>query len=222
MFDDETLRADVIAQLEWEPGVDPTHIGVAVRDGIVTLTGFVESFAAKAAAERAAGSVRGVRAIAEEIEIRLPNHQRHADDEIAERVLRILAWDVEVPEDRIKVKVEHGVVTLTGDVAHQFQRTAAETAVRRLGGVRGVFNLIRLVPALGPAADPDLVKQKIEAALRRGVELEAEGVRVTTQSGRVTLRGRVRTWWERDLAERAAWAAPGVTEVVVHDLRVEP
>jgi osmotically-inducible protein OsmY len=221
MSDDESLRDSVIAELEWQPGIDPTHIGVAVRDGIVTLSGFVESFAAKAAAERAASGVRGVRAIAEEIEVRLPNHQRHADDEIAERALRILAWDVEVPDDRIKVKVEHGVVTLTGDVAYQFQRAAAEAAVRRLGGVRGVLNMVRLVPAFAHSADPDLVKQKIEAALRRSAELEAEGVQITARDGRVTLRGQVKTWWERDLAERAAWAAPGVREVV-DELRVEP
>lgn len=213
MPDDQSLRAAVMAELAWEPSVDAAHIGVTARDGIVTLSGFVDSFAAKAAAERAASRVRGVRAIAEEIEVRLSNHQKRADDEIAERVLRILAWDVEVPEERITVKVEHGVVTLTGDVGFQFQRAAAEAAVRRLGGVRGVVNLIHLTPAGAPAADPDLVREKIEAALRRSAELEADGVQVDVQDGRVRLSGRVRTWWERNVAESAAWSAPGVTQV---------
>lgn len=221
MPDDQTLRAHVIAALEWEPSVDAAHIGVTAKDGIVTLSGFVDSFAAKAAAEHVASRVRGVRAIAEEIEVRLPHHQKRADAEIAERALRMLAWDVEVPHDRIQVKVEHGVVTLTGDVAYQFQRAAAEADMRRLGGVRGVVNLIRLTPSAMAGADADLVKQKIESALRRNAELEAEGVQVEVQGGNVTLRGRVKTWWERSVAEQAAWAAPGVTNVS-DELQVEP
>jgi osmotically-inducible protein OsmY len=213
MSDDQTLRVAVMAELEWEPGLDAAHIGVTASNGVVTLSGFVDSYPAKAAAERAARRVRGVRAIAEEIEVRLPNDQKHADDEIAERALHILAWDVEVPHERIKVKVEHGMVTLEGDVAYQFQRAAAEADVRRLGGVRGVVNLMRVVQAAGRRPDADVIREKIERALRRNAELEAARLAVDVEGGRATLRGRVKTWWERDIAEGAAWAAPGVSQV---------
>lgn len=218
MSDDRRLRANVEAELAFEPSIDAAHIGVTAKDGVVTLSGFVDSFAARAAAERAAGRVRGVRAIAEEIEVRLPQQSKHADDEIADRALRLLAWDIEVPDDRIKVKVEHGTLTLTGEVAFQFQRAAAEADVRRLGGVRRVVNLIRLTPV---AADASLVRQKIESALERTAALEAEGVRVEVQGSHVTLHGRIRSWWERMAAEQAAWAAPGVAQVT-NELRVEP
>ena len=213
MPDDATLQAMVMAELEWEPSLDSAHIGVAAKHGVVTLTGFVDNYAAKAAAERAVSRVQGVKAIAEEIEVRLPNAVKHADDEIAERAVRILSWDIEVPRDRIHVKVEHGVVTLTGDVNFQFQRAAAEAAVRRLGGVRGVVNLIGVVPAAGSSTEPDLVQQKIENALRRNAEIEASHIRVSIDGSKITLRGQVRTWFERSVAENAAWAAPGVTEV---------
>jgi osmotically-inducible protein OsmY len=160
MPDDLTLQAMVMAELEWEPSLDAAHIGVTANHGVVTLNGYVDSYLAKSAAERAAAGVQGVKAIAEEIEVRLPNHQRHADDEIAERAVRILNWDIEVPHDRINVKVEHGVVTLTGDVNYHFQRAAAETAVRRLGGTRGVINLVGVAPPAGLQADSDLVQQE--------------------------------------------------------------
>jgi osmotically-inducible protein OsmY len=221
MLDDSTLQAMVMAELEWEPSLDAAHIGVTAKSGVVTLNGFVDSYAAKAAAERAAGRVQGVKAIAEEIEVRLPSHQKHADDEIAERAVRILAWDIEVPHERIHVKVEHGVVTLTGDVDYQFQRAAAESNVRRLGGTRGVVNLIRVTPAASPAMDPDVVQQRIENALRRNAEVEASRINVSVAGGKVTLRGEVRTWFERSVAEHAAWGAPGVTEVK-DELRVQP
>jgi len=221
MPDDSTLRAMVTAELEWEPSLDAAHIGVTARKGVVTLSGFVDSYAAKMAAERAAARVQGVTAVAEEIEVRLPSHQKHADDEIAERAVRILAWDVEVPHERIQLKVEHGIVTLTGDVGYQFQRVAAEAAVRRLGGTRGVMNLIRVLPAAGPPTDPDIVQQRIENALRRNAEVEASRIDVSVDGGKVTLRGQVQTWFERSVAEHAAWGAPGVTEVK-DELRVQP
>lgn len=221
MPDDATLQALVMEELEWDPSLDAAHIGVTARHGVITLSGFVDNYAAKAAAERAASRVQGVTAIAEEIEVRLPNDLRHADDEIAERAVRILAWDVHVPRDRIHVKVEHGVVTLSGDVNFQFQRAAAETAVRRLGGVRGVVNLIGVIPAAGSTTAPDLVQQKIENALRRNAEVEASRIGVSMEGNKVTLRGQVRTWFERSVAEHAAWAAPGVTEVR-NELRVQP
>jgi osmotically-inducible protein OsmY len=221
MPDDSTLQAMVMEELDWDPSIDPAHIGVTASNGVVTLSGFVDSYAAKAAAERAASRVRGVKAIAEEIEVRLPNFQKHGDDEIAERAVKILAWDVEVPHERIQVKVEDGVVTLTGIVDYQFQRTEAETDIRRLGGVRGVINLIRVLPVLGSSTDPDVVGQRIETALRRNAEIEASHIHVDVEGGKVTLRGKVRTWFERRVAENAAWAAPGVTDVK-DELKVQP
>ena len=213
MSDDVALQARVMEELAWDPAVDPARIGVAARHGVVTLSGIVESFAVKAAAERAAGRVRGVRAIATEIEVRLPADHHRADAEIADRALRLLEWDVEVPHERIRLRVEHGLVTLTGEVGYHFQRAAAEADLRRLGGVRGVTNLIRVVPAEAPAVEPDLVRRQIEAALRRNAEIEAGGISVEIIAGRAILRGRVETWTERALAEIAALAAPGVTEV---------
>lgn len=221
MFDDQALRESVMAELEWEPRVNAAHIGVAVKEGVVTLSGIVDSFAEKAAAERAVGRVRGVRAIAEEIEVRLPSEQKHGDEEIAERALRILAWDIEVPHERLKVKVERGIVTLTGEVPRWFQREAAAADIRRLGGVLGVVNLVQVTPQHRGGADADVVRQKIEAALRRNAEMEAEGVRVEVSNGTVTLRGSVRTWAERAVAESAAWAAPGVQHVS-DELHVRP
>jgi len=221
MHDDQVLREAVMAELEWEPRVNAVHIGVTAKDGVVTLSGIVDSFAEKAAAERAVGRVRGVRAVAEEIEVRLPHEQKHADEEIAERALRILAWDIEVPHERIALRVEHGVVTLTGQVSRFFQREAAAADIRRLGGVRGVVNLIEVTPNHRSGADAELVRQKIEAALRRSAEMEAEGVRVEVNDGRVTLHGSVRTWAERAIAESAAWAAPGVQQVT-DELHVRP
>ncbi|MDE2582646.1 MAG: BON domain-containing protein [Rhodospirillales bacterium] len=213
MPDDQTLQALVMEELEWEPSLEAAHIGVTAEAGVVTLSGHVASYAAKAAAERAAGRVRGVKAIAEEIEVRLPEDHKRSDTEIAERALRILSWDVEVPADRIQVKVEHGMATLSGDVGYYFQKAAAEADIRRLGGVRGVVNLVRVAPAAQPAGDPAAVRQKIESALRRNAEVEAGHILIGVEGGRVTLRGSVKTWWERQVAETAARSAPGVTEV---------
>jgi osmotically-inducible protein OsmY len=221
MADDQTLQALVMEELAWEPSLDAAHIGVAARDGVVTLSGFVDSYAAKAAAERIAGRVRGVRAIAEEIEVRLPEDHKHADPEIAARALRLLAWDVEVPANRIQVKVEHGLVTLTGDVEYYFQKAAAESDVRRLGGVRGVVNLIRVTAGATRLADPAAIRQQIERALRRNAEVEAGHVLVESANGRVTLRGAVKTWWERQVAEAAARHVPGVVELS-NEIEVQP
>jgi len=213
MHDDQVLRESVMAELEWEPRVNAIHVGVAVKDGVVTLRGIVDSYAQKVAAERAAGRVRGVRAVAEEIEVRLPNDRKLADEAIAERVQRILAWDIEVPEEHIRVRVEHGMVTLTGEVPRFFQREAAAAAIRRLGGVRGVVNLIEVAPHHRGGGEADLVRRKIETALRRNAEVEAEGVRVELNDGLVTLHGSVRSWAQRAVAESIAWAAPGVQHV---------
>ncbi len=212
MFDDRELQMLVMDELSWEPRLDAAHIGVAVSNGVVSLTGYVSNFAEKEAAERAARRVAGVTAIAEQIEIRLPNAQKHADDEIAERAAKILSWDVQVSAYDIDVKVEHGVVTLTGKVDSNYQRTAAEADVRRLGGVKGVLNMIHVEPP--PHAMRDLeVQAKIEAALMRNAGIEASRIWVGIADGAATLKGQVGTWFERGAAEEAVWAAPGIRHV---------
>ncbi|HMD67214.1 MAG TPA: BON domain-containing protein [Stellaceae bacterium] len=212
MINDLQLRQDVLDELEFEPSVNAAQIGVTANKSVVTLTGFVTSYAEKAAAERAARRVKGVKAIAEEIEVRLPSDTKRADDEIAARALDILKWQVGVPADRITVKVEKGIVTLMGDVDWQFQKTDAEHVVHKLTGVINVVNQIRVA---SPVRASD-VKEKIQKALERSADVEASRITVQTEGGRVVLSGKVRAWYERDIAERAAWSAPGVTEVQDH------
>lgn len=212
-MDDEALQAAVMAELEWEPRVNPAHIGVTARNGVVTLSGFVDSYAEKLMAEEAARRVHGVRAVAQEIEVRLPEAHKRSEDEIAERALRILTWDIEVPDKRIQVKVEKGIVTLMGDVDFQFQKDAAQHDVRKLSGVVLIRNEITVKPKGGPAVNPALLQQQIQSAFHRNAELEASHVDISVAGDKVTLRGRVKTRWERDAAENCAWAAPGVSQV---------
>jgi osmotically-inducible protein OsmY len=206
---DLQLRQDVLDELEFEPSLNAAHIGVAANNGVVTLSGFVTSYAEKSAAERATRRVKGVKAIAEEIEVRLPSDTKHADDEIAARAVDILKWQVGLPADRIKVKVEKGAVTLTGEVDWQFQKGDAEYAVHKLTGVTHVANQIHVASPVHASE----IREKIQKALQRSAEVEASRITVQTEGGRVILRGKVRAWYERDIAERAAWSAPGVTEV---------
>ena len=217
MSSDLQLRQDVLDELEFEPSVNAAHIGVTANHGVVTLTGFVTSYAEKTMAERAVRRVKGVKAIAEEIEVRLPSDLKRADDEVAARAIDILKWQVGVPADRIRVKVEKGVVTLSGEVDWQFQKTEADHVVHKLSGVAGVLNQIRVASPVHAIE----VKEKIEKALQRSAELEASRITVETEGGRVILKGRVHAWYERDIAERAAWSAPGVTEVLDR-LTIEP
>jgi osmotically-inducible protein OsmY len=212
MISDLQLRQDVLDELEFEPSIDAAHIGVSANRGVITLTGFVRSYAEKTAAEHAARRVKGVKAIAEEIEVRLPSDTKHSDDEIAARAVDILKWQVGVPADRIKVKVEKGLVTLSGDVDWQFQKTEADHIVHKLTGIVDVVNQIRIASPVEAVA----VKEKIQQALQRNAELEASHITVQTDGGKVILSGKVRAWYERDIAERAAWSAPGVTEVQDH------
>ena len=218
MISEHQLRQDVLDELDFEPSVNAAHIGVGVNAGVVTLTGFVSSYREKLAAERAARRVKGVKAIAEGIEVRLPSDKKTADDEIAGRAVDILKWRVGFPADRISIKVEKGIVSLTGDVDWQFQKTEAEAAVHHLSGVVGVVNLVQVRSTVHDSE----VKEKIQKALQRSAELDASRITVHAEGGgKVVLGGKVHAWYERDLAEQAAWAAPGVTAVVDHIL-IEP
>lgn len=206
---DKTLHEAVLSELEWEPRVNAAHIGVAVEDCVVTLTGHVGSYAEKIAADRAVKRVYGVRAVAQEIEVRYPSDKKTADDQIAKRALDVLSWGTTIPKDSITVTVQNGWVTLTGEADWWYQRQDAEEVVRKLSGVRSISNNIAIKPRV-QASD---VKQRIERALKRTAEVDAEKIRVSAIGGKVTLEGKVHAWYERDLAERTAWSAPGVTSV---------
>lgn len=207
---DSQLQHDVMAELEWEPSVDHADIGVAVNDGVVTLFGFVKSYPEKLFAEKATRRVAGVKAIAEEIKVRLASDPKTADHEIAKHILDMLVWNVAVPSDAIKVKVEHGWVTLSGTVDWFYQSDEARKVAGRVTGVTGVSNQIT-VKQHPQASD---IKERIMAAFKRQADFDARSVTVATDGSTVRLGGKVRAWNERGIAERTAWAAPGVTMVV--------
>ncbi|MFI4974371.1 MAG: BON domain-containing protein [Caulobacterales bacterium] len=211
-MDDKTLRQQVIDELDWDPSVDAASIGVTAAAGIVTLSGHVASYAEKLRAEAAAKRVKGVHAIAEEIEVRLDCAPRHSDQEVAHHALEALDWDVMLPSAAIQLKVAHGWVTLSGELDWEYQRRAAEADVRKLSGVVGVTNAITLRPKFTPAD----VSQRIRDALERDAELESRAIQVSVTGDRVRLDGAVHTWRERDAVERAAWSAPGVRAVEDH------
>lgn len=207
---DTHIRDDVLAELDFEPSLDATGVGVAVKDGVVTLSGHVPSYLQKVNAEQAAKRVRGVKAVALDLEVRLPGMSKRADDEIAARAIDILKWSTTVG-DRIKIVVENGRIKLSGDVEFYFQKEEAERVVRRLSGITGVANLISVRPRLQPTD----VRDRIAKAFRRNADLESAAIQVDVRDSSVTLSGQVKAWHERKLAEDAAWAIPGVT--AVHD-----
>jgi|SRR5579875_2660189 osmotically-inducible protein OsmY len=208
-MDDKALRQLIIDELDYDPSIDAANIGVAVEKGVVTLTGHVSSYVEKLAAERTVLGVKGVKAVAQEIEVRYPDQAKRSDDQIAQRALDILHWSVQVPHSDIHVKVEKGWVTLTGSVEWQFQKLAAESAIRKLTGIVGVTNLIEV----NPRVETSDIRQKIIDSLKRNAEVEADSIHVAVDNGKVILEGKVRAWYERSLAERAAWSAPGVKAV---------
>jgi len=209
MKSDKEIERDVRDELAWDPDLDATDIAVTVRKGVVTLTGFTKSYTDKYEAEAAAKRVAGVAGVANDIEVRMPSIDERPDPEIARDAVSALNSQLPISSENIKIVVKNGWVTLEGQVEWQYQKSTAEAAVRRIKGVKGVSNLIQIKPR----AQPSEIRRKIMDAFKRNAEVDANRIVVETEGSKVILKGTVRSWIEREEAERVAWAAPGVTQV---------
>lgn len=216
MKTDHQLKLEVVAELDWDPAFKADQIGVAVKDGVVTLTGHIDTYVEKTAVEKALRRVSGVRAIALELDVKLSALHHRSDTELAAAVEHVLEWHTSVPQDALRVTVDNGWVTLDGEVTWEYQRRSTEQAVRELVGVRGVNNNVQLKSRATPAG----VLAQIEKALTRQAERESHRIQIEVKDGTVTLRGSVHNWHERDAAAGAAWSAPGVRSVV-NEIRID-
>ena len=209
MKSDNEIERDVRDELKWDPDLDATNIAISVKDGVVTLAGFTKSYTDRLEAELAAKRVAGVRAVANDIEVRLPAIDQRPDPDIARDAVASLKSELPISHDRIKVIVKDGWITLEGAVEWQYQKTTADTVVRKVKGVKGVTNVITVKPKV----EPSELKRKIQEAFKRNAEVDADRITVEAHGSEVVLKGTVRSWIEREEAERVAWSAPGITHV---------
>ncbi len=212
MKTDQQLQSDVMDELKWDPILNASEIGVSVKNGVVTLSGYVNTYSKKLAAENAVKRVKGVKAVAEDIEVRFGVNDHRNDTEIAEAALDALKWNTNVPDESIKLKVENGWVTMEGTVDWKFQKDAAANAIKDITGVKAVSNFLTLKPRVNTT----IVTNKIKSALQRSAAIEANNIDVDAEGATVILTGKVRSWTERQEVEKAAWSAPGVVKVEDH------